>query len=916
MDVDINQPGGDDDPMETAAKAADDLLELYEELSINPLNYDTHVRLIASLRALGMADELRAAREQMQSLFPLTDELWMEWLEDEKNKANAAGDEESRRGVMEVYAVAVQDYLSIPLWKDYAEYVTDGAAPEEDEEDNDEGGGAAGGKTPWLSVEEARAVCAEATRATELHFAKSHIVWGVIKDFELRVLEKVPTKEQEELVRSMFLARLKVPHAQISETFSDYSPFESKYNPDNYEERMKAATLLKSKAEEEYDKRDAFEMRLSSSGTVADYLEYIAAERANTKHLDKKLVRTLFERAVAVHYLDPSLWELFITYMMTNLKAKGPVTAVAERAVRNCSWSGMLWALRIRAAFKESSEELQSLFKRSISFVTVSNDLENTVLPLKAFCDYERSNIDRDDLTDDVKLNLRSIYNGAIQLLKDKCGGDPYLRLERAIIRDEIYLFKDLEQARARYENLLKENGSDSSLWVEAAHFERDQGNVPGARSLFRQCVNRKLDYSERVFEAFLAFEAEVGHADHYFDALAKVRAQEKVVQKWRLKEQAAPPVVVEAAAVADSRIHADDPMQISEGDPVHGASSIPGSLSKRARDDTDEPASKRHKASVESMDGIDIEESSHDAKTEKALKEKQFVVVENSNGGCMIHIADLDRKVDEEKLKAIFGFKVENSVPGHANAMQKQVVDYYIEEDDEGKRSGFLEFRTKDDATAAANRPGLKVNHKPVEISRCIPKQLQWNDFDAEDAAKRRKIYVSNLEVTIDKPTLRKAFAHFGKIREIRVVYKVSIAFAYVEFEVENSAEKACALNNTVLEGFPGRRISVAISNPALRKERAVDKCELFVNNFTLTTTKEALSELFSKQYGLVKDVRLLKTKEGLPRGAGFIEFTNEADATKAMELNGYQLDGRIIAVTQSDPNVRKGKECVFLGV
>ena len=48
----------------------------------------------------------------------------------------------------------------------------------------------------------------------------------------------------------------------LSETFSEYSPFETKYDGANYEARMKSASLLKSKTEKIYAKRDAHERKL------------------------------------------------------------------------------------------------------------------------------------------------------------------------------------------------------------------------------------------------------------------------------------------------------------------------------------------------------------------------------------------------------------------------------------------------------------------------------------------------------------------------------------------------------------------------------------------------------------------------------------------------------------------------------
>ena len=57
-----------------------------------------------------MGAALHEARQTMHVLFPLTEEMWLSWLEDEK----------SSQAPIDLHALcaeAVQDYLSVPLWK-------------------------------------------------------------------------------------------------------------------------------------------------------------------------------------------------------------------------------------------------------------------------------------------------------------------------------------------------------------------------------------------------------------------------------------------------------------------------------------------------------------------------------------------------------------------------------------------------------------------------------------------------------------------------------------------------------------------------------------------------------------------------------------------------------------------------------
>ncbi|KAJ3016127.1 UNVERIFIED_CONTAM: tyrosyl-DNA phosphodiesterase 1 [Siphonaria sp. JEL0065] len=221
------------------------------------------------------------------------------------------------------------------------------------------------------------------------------------------------------------------------------------------------------------------------------------------------------------------------------------------------------------------------------------------------------------------------------------------------------------------------------------------------------------------------------------------------------------------------------------------------------------------------------------------------------------------------------------------------------------------MEQQMDDDAVNAAVRDKVKVFGDYVEIQRS----------EESGTAEKRKVYVSNLDVGVDKPLLRQVFGHYGKLREIRLVLRQSIAFAYIEFEIGRSAENAIELDGKTIPGFTARKIGVAIAEKNktncgpdiywprfLHKKREADLKELFVTNFTIATTKQDLQGLFEK-YGKVKDVRLLLDQSGVPRGVAFVEFEDEKSAKSALQVNGTEIDGKFISVARSDPNARGGK-------
>ncbi|KAJ3117310.1 Squamous cell carcinoma antigen recognized by T-cells 3 [Phlyctochytrium bullatum] len=770
-----------------------------EALAESPLSYDLHLKLVTQTRDAGLAEELRLARESMHGVFPLSEELWVQWIEDEESRESS---EAQRQYILDLYKKATEDYL-------YSD---------EDDMDTDK-------KTEgWLAVVDARAICSDAIRSTQLHLTKGHEVWNAVKDFELRALERDNNPERLEKVRQMFIERLKTPH--MSTLIG--------YDPQGYEVRMQAASAMKSKAEQEYFLRDKWEMKLlSESATSSDFIEYIAEEKSRGKSAtNKKLIRTLFERAIAIYCLDVTVWDAYLAFLVSGFRVKAIVLSVSDRAIRNCSWAA--------------------------------------------------------GVTEEVKELIRLYFREAMELLSEKFGKDPYLRLERLLLNYETQVFRDERSARELYHEVLKKEGSSATLWIEAAQFERDYGNIHEARTLYKQAVARKVDSPEAIFSDYLSFEELFGTMDQYYEALGKIKNREGILAK--LQPQIAVPqvVAVDVGYTNESTWTSttNDNMEVLMG------TASTGNSEKRGREEAEagEPSAKKAKTVEPTVleEDLVIEEPDAGEKQEKRSRPKDYYVLDNSAAGCMVVVKNLPAQFDAKKLK------------------RKRIVDYYIEPDlKTGEPQGFLEFNNAEDAAAMALKDGLKVSGVELKIQRCIPAKVEWGNLDRQPGEQKNKIYVSNLDVNVDKPLIRDVFGQFGKIKEVRMVYRPTIAFAYVEFEVDASADRACSLDNTTLEQFPKRRVSVKISNPELKKPAIVDKRELFVSNFALATKAEELVTLFS-QHGTVKDVRLLHTKDGLPRGAGFVEFESEENAKAALALNGTNFGGRILAVTPSDPNVR----------
>ncbi len=78
----------------------------------------------------------------------------------------------------------------------------------------------------------------------------------------------------------------------------------------------------------------------------------------------------------------------------------------------------------------------------------------------------------------------------------------------------------------------------------------------------------------------------------------------------------------------------------------------------------------------------------------------------------------------------------------------------------------------------------------------------------------------------------------------------------------------------------------------------------KLYVGNISWNSTSESLKEYF-EQFGAVEDAFIMKDKvTRRSKGFGFVTFTNEEDALKAIEAtNGKEFDGRALTVNEARP-------------
>lgn len=77
----------------------------------------------------------------------------------------------------------------------------------------------------------------------------------------------------------------------------------------------------------------------------------------------------------------------------------------------------------------------------------------------------------------------------------------------------------------------------------------------------------------------------------------------------------------------------------------------------------------------------------------------------------------------------------------------------------------------------------------------------------------------------------------------------------------------------------------------------------KLYVGNLPFSATDSEVQALFA-QHGTVNSVALINDREtGRPRGFGFVEMNDDAEAQKAMDaINGHEMGGRALRVNPAE--------------
>jgi nucleolin len=241
------------------------------------------------------------------------------------------------------------------------------------------------------------------------------------------------------------------------------------------------------------------------------------------------------------------------------------------------------------------------------------------------------------------------------------------------------------------------------------------------------------------------------------------------------------------------------------------------------------------------------------------------------------------------------------------------------------GKPRGFcfVDMNSANEMNAACARlNGSEVMGRVMRVSLSVGKdELPTTGKQRKERPARKsgsveeegykKLYVGNISFGCTKEELMEFFTSYGLVKDVFIPTDPSSGngrgFAFVTMK-EEDAEVAIEKSNG--QEFAGRKITVSLPLPPGKKapERYTDRTKLYVGNLSFYTVKDTLQEIF-KEFGTVHDCYMPEDPStGGSRGFGFVSMDSDAAAKAIKEIDGCEVDGRIITVNEAQPKKLTG--------
>ncbi|KAM6964962.1 squamous cell carcinoma antigen recognized by T-cells 3 [Aplochiton taeniatus] len=818
----------EDESSEDERENEAEIQRLEEQLSINAFDYNCHVDLIKLLGQEGELLRLRKARQKMSELFPLTEEIWLDWLKDE---IRLTEEEPNREKVYELFEKAAKDYICPEIWLEYAQYSIGGM-------------GSPGG------LERVRSIFERALTAVGLHMTKGATVWEAYREFENAILGtvqpppgSVATQEQQERLKTqlqrihtLFRRQLAVPLMDMDATYAEYEEWAEEGVPET-------VTQQYTKVLKHLEKNKPFEAALlvSEPPRLVEYQAYIDYE---LKEGDPARIQIIFERALAENCLVPDMWAKYTKYLDRQLRIKDIVLLSHDRAVRNCPWTMGLWRSYVLALERHGMDHvtISDMFEKALNagFIQATDYVEIW----QVYLDYLRRRVDFSKESSKELEELRAAFSRSLDYMKQDVeerfseSGDPSCTIMQTWARIEALHCKNMQKARELWDSIMtKGNAKYANMWLEYYNLERSCGDVLHCRKALHRAVQCTSDYPEHVCEVLLTFERIEGTLEDWDAAVLKTDTKLIRVNEQRAK---AAEKETNQSQQEEDRSEQRRRNRAEKKGQKKGSHSRTGEKRKADRgdyqndwEDDSGVAPKKHRG--DSGPGFSRAAKEDSMETEAGLFGRGAPAGRGPEapgaGNAARKPGDEDGPEPRDEKAIVFVSNLYYKLKDPEQRMREtfepcgpiRQVRLVLSSNGTFRGYCYVQFEGQASVAEALKLDRREIDGRPLFVSPYNTdkgKNSDFKPFKYNASMEKHKIFVSGLPLSSTKEQLEDLFKENGTIKDIRMVTTFSGKFkglAYVEFQDEAQASTAVMkMDGTVVEG---RTISVAISNPPPRK-------------------------------------------------------------------------------------------------
>uniref|UniRef100_A0A6P7FTK9 Squamous cell carcinoma antigen recognized by T-cells 3-like n=1 Tax=Diabrotica virgifera virgifera TaxID=50390 RepID=A0A6P7FTK9_DIAVI len=571
---------------------------LESQLSTNKYLYDVHIEVINIYRKLSDLNSMREAYQRFRECFPLTPKIWLEWIKDE---IKIASTQEEQENIFSLFDAAVDDYLSVNVWIEYAQY-----------------------SIGTSNIQTTRSILERGLTSAGLHVSEGSLLWDTLRELEhahLSLYQENSEEWKSQIKRlvEVFRRQLSVPLLNMENTYQEWTDW-YKSLPDGLVDSGPVEWGYK-KAIQTLETYKPFEDRLISadSAELYDiYKEYIKEVK------DTSTVLCLYERAILPLCLTPVLWEDYIKYCF---KLREVVLKVGTRAIRNCTWSEPLWIARLRALefHKSDEKEIMECFEQGVINISPSPPLEFWF----SFLEYYHRN------SDDQK-KLDKLFSQAVQQIGHE--NDPIYKVSRWHAR---LLAKrgDMESARKVWNNIVNDQQNKGSVnaWLEYANLEKQYGEVNQVRNIFKRALFACKDWPQYIADEWLMLERESGTLEDIMKCEEKCKNVLRTASQYTQKNSDVQYKRDSDRSISRKRKSEEEPFRMG---------------SKRRYED-----SGRHREANEDFNFRKLRVSQETKKPQDTFTRDKRVSkpIENKDPKTTVFVSNIHPTVSEETLKELF---------------------------------------------------------------------------------------------------------------------------------------------------------------------------------------------------------------------------------------------------------------------